>query len=281
MNNLPNHRILILVPHADDEVVGFMAAAERARAEGAEIFALYLTTGVVGRDVMWPWQRHLYEKRVAVRRAEGECVAAAMGLTPCGWLPYDARDLWRHIPILYQTVLAVIEAHRIDTVWVPAYEGGNADHDVANAIGQSIRSRCRVFEFAEYNWKDQSTQAQIFPDVQGDEVVLVLSREEKIGKRKLLALYASEKGNLSSIGADRECYRPLPERSYALPPHKGRLWYTRFQWVPFKHPGVDRTDPAQVSAAIEAFLAAEKNALRESARPTVQEQIKAHHGIDG
>ena len=38
-------RILILVPHPDDEVVAGCAAIGRAQAAGAKIFALYLTHG--------------------------------------------------------------------------------------------------------------------------------------------------------------------------------------------------------------------------------------------
>src|SRR5205823_9796815 len=50
-------RILVLAPHPDDEIVACGIAALRARAAGAQVFVLYLTTGVPVRGVLWPWQR--------------------------------------------------------------------------------------------------------------------------------------------------------------------------------------------------------------------------------
>ena len=35
-------RILIIIPHPDDEVVGCTAAIARAQAQGARIYAIYL-----------------------------------------------------------------------------------------------------------------------------------------------------------------------------------------------------------------------------------------------
>ena len=42
-------RILILAPHPDDEIVACGIAALRARAAGARVFVLYLTTGIPAR----------------------------------------------------------------------------------------------------------------------------------------------------------------------------------------------------------------------------------------
>jgi LmbE family N-acetylglucosaminyl deacetylase len=53
-------RILVLVPHPDDEVVGVAAAIARARADGARLFALYLGHGCLSRETLWPWQRAGY-----------------------------------------------------------------------------------------------------------------------------------------------------------------------------------------------------------------------------
>ena len=50
-------RVLILVPHPDDEIVGCAAAIARARADGRDVFALYLTTGIAPVEMQWCWQR--------------------------------------------------------------------------------------------------------------------------------------------------------------------------------------------------------------------------------
>src|SRR5690349_16650698 len=46
-------RILVLAPHPDDEIVACGIAALRARAAGARVFVLYLTTGVPAREALW------------------------------------------------------------------------------------------------------------------------------------------------------------------------------------------------------------------------------------
>ena len=58
-------RPLILIPHPDDEVVGCAVAALRAKAAGAEISGIYLTTGVPARERVWPWRRSRYGALVA------------------------------------------------------------------------------------------------------------------------------------------------------------------------------------------------------------------------
>ncbi|MDR3450992.1 MAG: PIG-L family deacetylase [Alphaproteobacteria bacterium] len=250
-------RILILVAHPDDEAVAQAGSILRARADGAEIFALYLTNGCLARDVLWKWQRADYEKSVARRRAEGEEAARLLGLTPLGWSPRDARMLWRDLPEVMGEVERALAACKPDQVWVPAYEGGNPDHDALNAVGARLKTRLSVLEFAEYNNLGGTARAQSF--ISSDETtrIMELTSGERMAKREALAVYKSEQNNLGYIGLEQESYRPIAAYDYARPPHQGTLWYARFQWVPFRHPRVDFTDPADVSAAITSFLSRE------------------------
>jgi len=127
--------ILILAPHPDDEVVACAAAIGRAQAQGSKIFALYLTNGCIAKETLWPWQRKNYDRTIARRRAEAEQAAKFLGITPAGWSQRPARHLWRHLPEVFAEAQRAIAAHEIDQLWVPAYEGGNADHDALNAVG--------------------------------------------------------------------------------------------------------------------------------------------------
>ena len=248
-------RILILVAHPDDEVVACATAIARARAGGATVSALYLTHGCLARETMWSWQRKNYETIVARRRTEAETAALALGIQPVGWSSRPARHLWREMPQVFREVDAAIAQYRPDQIWVPAYEGGNPDHDALNAIGLKCKGRLSVLEFAEYTYFGGKVRSQSFISSEETARVIQLTPEEAKAKRKILALYTSEKGNLSSLKVKQESYRPLAAYDYAQPPHQGVLWYARFQWVPFKHPRVDFTDSAEVSAAITAFLA--------------------------
>ncbi len=248
-----NH-ILILVPHPDDEAVACAAAIGRAQAGGAEIFALYLTHGCIARETLWRWQRKHYESFVDRRRAEAEKTAKFLNITPVGWASRPARHVARELPEVYAEICAAIAQNGIDQLWVPAYEGGNPDHDALNAAGSLFRNKLSVLEFAEYNFSGGKTHSQEFPVSNGTEQPLTLSLVEQQKKRMALAIYESEKQNLGYVKTARECYRPLADYDYSRPPHPGVLWYARFQWVPFRHPRVDFTKPEEVSQKLGAFL---------------------------
>jgi len=247
-------RILVLVPHPDDEVVACAAAIWRAQAAGAGIFALYLTHGCIEMNTLWPWQRGKYKDIVARRIEEGEEAARFLEIAPVGWCMRPARHLWRELPKALGEIESAVAENAIDQVWLPAYEGGNPDHDGLNALGQILKKKVGVLEFAEYNFSGGKTNAQSFPFPNGTEQVISLTPYEQEKKREALALYASEKSNLNYVGAEHECYRPLADYDYGKPPHPGTLFYARFQWVPFRHPRVDFTKSAEVSAAITSFL---------------------------
>jgi LmbE family N-acetylglucosaminyl deacetylase len=247
-------RILILVAHPDDEIVGSAASIARARAGGATVTAIYLTHGCLPREAMWPWRRKYYYHRIATRRAEAEEAALALGLQPVGWGLRPARTLWRELPQVFEEVQTALAQYRPDQVWVPAYEGGTPDHDALNAIGFKLKPRVSVLEFAEYNFFGGRIRSQRF--ISSDETVRIISltADERKAKKKALEIYASEARNLSNLGVEQESYRPLSLYNYEQPPHQEKVWYARFQWVPFRHPRVDFTRPAEVSKAITAFL---------------------------
>jgi LmbE family N-acetylglucosaminyl deacetylase len=249
-------RVLVLIAHPDDEVVAHAASIARARKAGTEVFALYLTHGCIARNILWPWQRADYERRVAIRRAESDEAAQLLGLTSVGRsVVRPTRHLWLELPQVWREIESAIGQCRPDQLWVPAYEGGNPDHDGLNAVASTFKSRLSVLEFAEYSYFGGRICSQTF--ISNDETVHVinLTPEERVAKRAALAVYASEKNNLDYVENERESYRPLASYDYARPPHQGRLWYERFQWVPFKHPRVDYTRSSEISAAIMAFLA--------------------------
>ena len=253
--------ILILAPHPDDEVVGCAAAIGRARTAGSRVSVLVLTHGCVDRASMWPWARSRYDEAVARRRAEAERACAALGVVVAGWSERPARHLWRELAAGEAEVRQALAESGADQVWVPAFEGGNPDHDGANAIASRLAADgLEALEFAEYNLQGARPRLHCFPHPTGAEETLALTPEEQAAKRRCLALYASERGNLGYVATEREAFRPLAPCDYSRPPHAGRLWYARFQWVPFRHPQVDFTRPRDVYATIGAYLAGPKTA---------------------
>jgi LmbE family N-acetylglucosaminyl deacetylase len=255
--------ILVLAPHPDDEVVACAAAISRARAAGSKVALLFLTHGCIEAAAMWPWARHGYGEAVARRRAEGERVAAQLGVAVAGWSDRPARHLWRELAAGEAEARAAMAAFDVDQVWTPAYEGGNPDHDGANAIAARLAAAgASVLEFAEYNLAGGRPRSHAFPDPNGRETVLTLTPDERAAKRRLIGLYASERANLTYVRTERETFRPLAAYDYARPPHPGKLWYARFQWAPFRQPRVDYTRPEAVTAALAAYAAATPSCAR-------------------
>lgn len=254
-------RILILVPHPDDEVVGCGGAIQRAQQQGAEVTVLLLSHGCLARETLWPWERGHHENMVARRLQEAESVARFMGFTLIQHdAPRAARQIWPQLAYVESEVRTALQRYAPDCLWVPAYEGGNPDHDALNALASTIKE-VPVFEMAEYHFAGGKEHTGSFIHPRDDETCLTLSAAEAARKQQALALYASEKGNLSYFRGPRgrqESLRPLRGYDYSQPPHEGPLWYQRHQWVPFPHPRVDFTRPAAVSDAIMHFLEKKK-----------------------
>jgi LmbE family N-acetylglucosaminyl deacetylase len=247
-------RIVLLVPHPDDEVVGCAVAIRRARAMGARIFAVYLTTGVPPATAAWPWRRARHQERVNRRRREALAAAVDLGIEPLAFADCPSRELKAHLGEVYPRIAGHLRAVAADQIWTPAYEGGHQDHDVTNFLASLFRNEMSVLEFSEYN-AARGVRSNHLPWQSGQETILWLTDAEAAWKRNLIARYRSERGNLRHIRFVREVLRPLALHDYGRPPHPGRLFYERFQWIPFRHPRVDFTPPAKVAAAMAAFSA--------------------------
>jgi LmbE family N-acetylglucosaminyl deacetylase len=246
----PTRRVLVLAPHPDDEIVACGIAARRSRAEGARLFVLYLTTGVPPREALWPWQRGAYDERVERRRHEALAASSLIGLAPAGLLDVPSRQLVAHLDEAAAAIDRALGETSADCLWVTAFEGAHQDHDAANALAARFRERVPVWEFAAYNYAGRKVRSNRFIDARGGVIELRLNRDEAALKRRALALYASERGNLAHISIAEEAYRPLPRHDYAASPHSGKLFRERFQWVPFRHPRVDFAPSAEIYAAL-------------------------------
>lgn len=254
MNLFSGKRILVLIAHPDDEVVGVAAALMRVRAAGAKTYGVYLSHGCLAKDTLWRWERSTYETMVAQRFAEAQKAADYLGLDIVGPQPTRAaREIWPHLQAVHDDVLNAMHHCRADVVWAPAYEGGNPDHDALNALAITLKGPM-LYEYSEYHYAGQKNHSNDFIMKRGDEMMITLCDDERVMKRKTLKFYASEQKNLGSITCQQEMLRPLKAYDYSRPPHIGTLGYARFAWVPFRHPRVDFTKPEAVSAAITTFL---------------------------
>ncbi len=211
-------RILLLVPHPDDEVVGCAAAVARARPRRGGVRALPHHRRAPA-DALWPWQRRSYADRVARRREEALATAAARGIEPLAFAERPSRRLKSALGAALAELRSAIDRVRPDELWVSAWEGGHQDDDVANFLASRLADRVPVMEYAEYNFAGGAVHAQRFPHETGAETVLRLTPQEAAAKRALLALYRSERKNLWHVRTEMESLRPLPRHDHAAPPH--------------------------------------------------------------
>ncbi len=239
-------RILLLIPHPDDEVVGAAAAIARRRADGDQFFGLYLTDGIPAPEQLWRRDRPRREARARQRRDEAREAAAVLGIEPIDFLGWPSRTLKAHLSEAAPRIEKIFQERAIDAIWVSAWEGGHQDHDAANFLASRVANGRPVVEFAEYNRGGGTVRWNRFAMPNGAETALRLTPGEIEMKRRLLAIYRSEKANLALARVEMESRRPLPAHDYARPPHSGPLLRERFHWVGrlFRHPRVD-FEPSQ------------------------------------
>lgn len=258
-------RVLILVPHPDDEVVGAAHAIERLIAAGGEAFGAYLTTGVPPRAARWFGNATSYARAVETRWQEATRVRERLGMQSALRRALPARSLKTDLSGAFDALAKVTRRLEIDRIWTPAYEGGHQDHDAGNFLAAQLAgpfsNQLRVFEFAEYNYAGRQVQSQNFPDSTGAETRLELDAEARLRKQNLLSLYASERRNLGAIRFEHESFRPLAEHDYRSAPHAGPLFYERFHWVPF-HPRIDFCRPHELCAAFAHYCVDPANLTR-------------------
>lgn len=248
-------RILLLIPHPDDEVVGMAATIASAREAGGTFFALYLTDGIPAPEQLWRRERQRRAAWVERRRAEAQATAKALGIEPVGFCGWPSRSLKAHLGEAATRISALLSERAIDAVWVPAWEGGHQDHDAANFLAARTAGGRTVTEFAEYNRGAGALRRNRFAQPNGTETELRLSAAQQATKRRLLALYGSERANLAGARLEVETRRPLSAYDYASRPHEGPLLRERFHWVGrfVRHPRVDFEPSAALYDALSRY----------------------------
>lgn len=245
-------RILLLIPHPDDEVVGCFKAIGQAVASGSKIFGFYLTTGIPSRERLWSWQHSGYDHRLKRRQKEALMAANLLGIESVCFNEIPSRELKSFLKPTRDALVQTIRRLRIDFLWVPAYEGAQQDHDTASFLANTLVEYAPIWEFSEYHYFNGKVKSQDFFFRNGNERLIVLDQSEQKSKQHALSLYPSERGNLRHIATTQEMFRPLAAYDYTIPPHRGKLFYQRFQWIP-GHPRIDYCQPSEVCKAFKDF----------------------------
>lgn len=123
-------RVVVLIPHADDEVLGLGGTLLRF-AGHASVQLVYLTDGRIGRGDVADEPR-----MAAVRADEAHAVAARLGFSEpmmIGWNEHTFAEP-ANAPALITRVAEVLERAQPDLVFVPFVWEAHGDHRYANHL---------------------------------------------------------------------------------------------------------------------------------------------------
>lgn len=226
-------RVLLLAAHPDDEFG--VAVALRAHAQaGAEVHAAWFA-----RDD----RPHVGQRREAEARTAMALIGVPDEHLTMGTLEPKALSL--QLPELVSAVRERVAAVEPDLVYVPAYEGGNPDHDAVNfAAWEVCASRgVETLEFPLFSAAPQRRILRRLPAFArfvaggaGEPHVRWLHPRDVDFKRRLWTVYRSQRplfDVLLRMSGDERRYfstestRPIPMRDYTKPPHERPLLYER------------------------------------------------------
>ena len=241
-------KTLVLIAHPDDEAVGCGALLQRMR-EPAVVFA---TDGA-------PRDRHFWEKAgsregyAELRRREARAALGLAGVRHIEFLRagddyFLDQELFRRLAPALESLSALVRRYRPQALLTLAYEGGHPDHDSCGFL-TSVLARSFALPAWEmplyFRRKDGTALCQQFRNVNGTEIALQPTAEERKTKHEMLAAYVSQGEVLKQFSAAREWFRPQAAYDYSQPPHTGVLNYEAWGW-PIKG--------SEVSAAFANFL---------------------------
>ena len=135
-------RVLVLAPHADDEVFGCGGALALHVAAGAEIKAIVLSDGAFGAAEAG--------LQAALREAESRAAAAVLGYPPPEFWRLPDRGI-EYGEVLVGRLIEAARAHAADLVYAPSLHEAHPDHRVlAMAAVEAVRRLGRGVRLAMY-----------------------------------------------------------------------------------------------------------------------------------
>jgi len=245
---LPVGSNLIIVPHPDDEVIGFGALMQRMR----NAVVLFVTDGAPQDPYFW----NSYGSREAyalARRQEAVEALKIVSATPV-FLPdlvpdgIADQELFRKLDAAVPALDALIDRVHPEALLTLAYEGGHPDHDAACFMATIVghRKRLPVWESPLYHREaDGSGAVQSFSERNGGELELHVEGEELCRKIRMFRAYKSQRLVLDSFRPDVEYFRPVMDYDFTRRPFPWKLNYELWEW---------KMTGEEVSAAFAAYL---------------------------
>ena len=143
-----------------------------------------MTNGVIDKKSLWFWERKTHEEKIKIRISEMKKSLNTLGIKKYFLQNISTRMLKENIEITFEKISEIKKKYKIDTIFCPAYEGGHQDHDVANFICSRFKNKCKVYEFAEYNFFDNRIRSNNFFIPSKKDNIIFLTNTEKKEKKE-------------------------------------------------------------------------------------------------
>ncbi|HVW10467.1 MAG TPA: PIG-L family deacetylase [Bryobacteraceae bacterium] len=226
-------RILAVVSHPDDEMIGMAVFLASLRAPCAIIHVTdgAPRTGGDARDAGCATWREYAD----LRRRELECALAFSRIpaaTLCLHCP-DQRAAW-HIARHAKLLARIFDSGEFPAVFTHPYEGGHPDHDATaaavHAAAALAKRRPALFEFTSYHAGARGIECECFLGDNAESPSALLTAAAQAWKRRVIDCFRSQSRVLSQFPLRYEPLRAAPLYDFSRPPHPGEPWYQNFQW---------------------------------------------------
>jgi N-acetylglucosamine malate deacetylase 2 len=219
-------RVLAVVAHPDDEVVGAGALISRL----PDVWILHATDGAP-RDPRFRARSFegTREEYARARRRELEEALSLAGIGADRLLGLEIADqeVVFEIPRLIEGIARAIREIGPELVLTLAYEGGHPDHDAVALAARRAAAGIEILEMPLYHAEPGTERMTVNEFLPGPpETCLTLTEEERELKRRMIGAFATQAETLQAFLPPRdERFRPAPRYDFTQPPHEGRLQY--------------------------------------------------------
>ncbi|HJQ01969.1 MAG TPA: PIG-L family deacetylase [Jatrophihabitans sp.] len=195
----PGHRLVVMAPHPDDEVLAAGGLMRTAALAGRQVLVLALTDGGASHPGSTRWPARLLS---AQRRAESATAMRALGLPagvlhrlglPDGRLAACEAELRMRLPELIGPADVLVAPWRWD---------GHPDHEAAGRVCAAVAEAVgiRWLEAPIWGWHWCHPDDPAFPWSRA--VALALTPATQAGKQRAVQLFVSQLQPDPSTGAD-------------------------------------------------------------------------------
>lgn len=234
-----NAKIVLVVAHPDDEVIGAGAQlpdwANRLTivhvTDGSPINpADASAAGCSGRE------EYARMRRAEFERAMDLAGVARENTLELGFSDQGVSEAMLDVTNALHRTLLQLEPSLVIT---HPYEGGHPDHDATalavHAACERMRIECGaapvIVEMTSYhNREGRINPFEFLPNNGATQMSIGLSPDRKALKAQMLECFASQQGTLQYFPVHIERFRRAPSYDFTEPPHSGTLFYEMFDW---------------------------------------------------